>query len=361
MLHGKVLHLLYVPEDKYSDYPNKTQCSIINYSISFGHTIISIRYTIDIDTLFNNLELTKDRSYENRFFLDFLQPFQTEYPEQFKILSKIVNNDNNKKKTVSVNEIKQRYVFSPFSVEEKISELEKKIDSLYVEKQSEGGLLLEIEHLKDDNLRLLQMLKSTNEFKDFAYLSETEAGGVRFCKPASAKKAATPSATNAKGKGIPNSKKDILKFLKIIGVDTRFISLTENKIPYDFLDNHITSYKSSIIKPPIYSFVINLTKNTFFEPSGSSDWREETNIPYETFDEAVREMMNFILPEYKQAYYDFINRKHLIESYLGHPETRIIEYKRMFHGKETDMRLMAHIFKDESTGELWMYETVALQ
>lgn len=139
------------------------------------------------------------------------------------------------------------------------------------------------------------------------------------------------------------------------------LSLTENKIPYDFLDNHITSYKSSIIKPPIYSFVINLTKNTFFEPSGSSDWREETNIPYETFDEAVREMMNFILPEYKQAYYNFINRKHLIESYLGHPETRIIEYKRMFHGKETDMRLMAHIFKDESTGELWMYETVALQ
>lgn len=33
-----------------------------------------------------------------------------------------MNNDNNKKKTVSVNEIKQRYVFSPFSVEEEISE-----------------------------------------------------------------------------------------------------------------------------------------------------------------------------------------------------------------------------------------------
>ena len=101
-------------------------------------------------------------------------------------------------------------LLSKSNAAEKISELEKKIDSLYVEKQSEGGLLLEIEHLKDDNLRLLQMLKSTNEFKDFAYLSETEAGGVRFCKPASAKKAATPSATSAKGKGIPNSKKDIL-------------------------------------------------------------------------------------------------------------------------------------------------------
>lgn len=67
LLHGKVLHLLYVPEDRYSDYPNKTQCSIINCSISFGHTIISIRYTIDINALFNDLKLTKDRSYENRF------------------------------------------------------------------------------------------------------------------------------------------------------------------------------------------------------------------------------------------------------------------------------------------------------
>ena len=63
---------------------------------------------------------------------------------------------------------------------DKISELEKQIDQLYIQKQSEGSLLLEIEHLKDDNMRLLQMLKSTAEFKDFAYLSETVPGGIRF-------------------------------------------------------------------------------------------------------------------------------------------------------------------------------------
>ena len=63
---------------------------------------------------------------------------------------------------------------------DKISELEKQIDQLYIQKQSEGSLLLEIEHLKDDNMRLLQMLKSTAEFKDFAFLSETVPGGIRF-------------------------------------------------------------------------------------------------------------------------------------------------------------------------------------
>ena len=59
---------------------------------------------------------------------------------------------------------------------EKINELEKKIDQLFLQKQSEGTLLLEIEHLKDDNIRLLQMLKTTEEFKNFSYLNDTFSG-----------------------------------------------------------------------------------------------------------------------------------------------------------------------------------------
>lgn len=65
---------------------------------------------------------------------------------------------------------------------EKIRELEKQIDTLYIQKQSEGALLLEINHLKDDNMRLLQMLKTTDQFKDFAYIGPTVAGGVRFVR-----------------------------------------------------------------------------------------------------------------------------------------------------------------------------------
>ena len=125
ILQGKVLHLLYVPADRFAndiEFPNKVQCNIINYSISYGRTIISIRYTIDIDYLFEKLKAVKDRSYENRFFLDLMQPFQKAYPEQYEMISAIVHEDENKKKTVSVNEFKQYYYFSPFSVKEEITE-----------------------------------------------------------------------------------------------------------------------------------------------------------------------------------------------------------------------------------------------
>ncbi len=45
----------------------------------------------------------------------------------------------------------------------KIRELERRIDEMYVSRKSESAMLLEIEHLKDDNIRLLQMLKTTEE------------------------------------------------------------------------------------------------------------------------------------------------------------------------------------------------------
>lgn len=64
-----------------------------------------------------------------------------------------------------------------------ISALKKKIDALYVKKQNEGTLLLEIEHLKDDNIRLLQMLKTTDQFADFNYLGHTSTGGIRYIRP----------------------------------------------------------------------------------------------------------------------------------------------------------------------------------
>ena len=66
--------------------------------------------------------------------------------------------------------------------EEKIRLLESNIDELYINRKSEASLLLEIEHLKDDNVRLLQLLKSTEEFKDFAYLAENVSGGIKFIK-----------------------------------------------------------------------------------------------------------------------------------------------------------------------------------
>ncbi|MCQ2821264.1 MAG: hypothetical protein MJ252_28730 [archaeon] len=133
---------------------------------------------------------------------------------------------------------------------EKISALERQIDSLYVQKNSEGSLLLEIQHLKDDNLRLLQMLKSTEEFKDFAYLSETVAGGIRYCKPSTERKAKTQTAANAKtAKGIPNSQKDILDNQNWIPSDCYSFAMEfKNKYNLDLSENLLTDLLTSLNK-----------------------------------------------------------------------------------------------------------------
>ena len=71
------------------------------------------------------------------------------------------------------------------NAEDKIRELEAKLDDMYLTRKSETGLQLEINHLKDDNIRLLNMLKTTEEYKDFAYLAEDCNGGVRYVKGSS--------------------------------------------------------------------------------------------------------------------------------------------------------------------------------
>jgi hypothetical protein len=45
----------------------------------------------------------------------------------------------------------------------KLGETEKNLDELYLSRKSEGTALLELEHLKADNNRLIRLLKSTKE------------------------------------------------------------------------------------------------------------------------------------------------------------------------------------------------------
>jgi hypothetical protein len=67
-------------------------------------------------------------------------------------------------------------------LQEKIDSLEKQLEDFYINRKSESALLLEVEHLKEDNLRLLNLLKNTEDYKDFAYLAEDCSGGVMFVK-----------------------------------------------------------------------------------------------------------------------------------------------------------------------------------
>lgn len=66
---------------------------------------------------------------------------------------------------------------------QKIRDLEKRIADLYLQKRSESTLLLEIEHLKNDNIRLVKMLNTTEQFHDIAYLGQSIQGGVSFIRP----------------------------------------------------------------------------------------------------------------------------------------------------------------------------------
>lgn len=91
--------------------------------------------------------------------------------------------------------------------DDKIRELEAKLDEMYLTRKSETGLQLEINHLKNDNIRLLNMLKTTEEFKDFAYLAEDCSGGVRYVKTNSMYSDGISSKCNcSKGALYPNSK-----------------------------------------------------------------------------------------------------------------------------------------------------------
>ena len=64
--------------------------------------------------------------------------------------------------------------------EEKINKLQDELDNLYIEKRCEGNLLMENKHLKDDNVRLVELLSITDQFSDFAYLNQSLPGGVRY-------------------------------------------------------------------------------------------------------------------------------------------------------------------------------------
>lgn len=90
---------------------------------------------------------------------------------------------------------------------DRIQDLEAKLDEMYLIRKSETALLLEINHLKDDNLRLLNMLKTTEEYKDFAYLADDCSGGVRYVKSGSIYSDTMSGKCNcSKGALYPNGK-----------------------------------------------------------------------------------------------------------------------------------------------------------
>ena len=69
-----------------------------------------------------------------------------------------------------------------------IRNLEGVLSDYSIKKQDESALLLEIELLKKDNIRLLNLLNSTDEYRDFCHLGQTAPLGIRYIKPIEEKK-----------------------------------------------------------------------------------------------------------------------------------------------------------------------------
>ena len=130
-------------------------------------------------TIKNNNEKFNNEIEKNNKILEKLnqQLLAKDETIKYQIKSNEINQKNN---MTFKDELEQQKLINQKQIE-KISELEKKIDEFYIQKESEGSLLLEIEHLKDDNIRLLEMLKNTSEFKDFAK-SKSNLNGTKLLK-----------------------------------------------------------------------------------------------------------------------------------------------------------------------------------
>jgi len=63
-----------------------------------------------------------------------------------------------------------------------LEEAKKTINDLQQVKKSEGIAMLEIEHLKADVQRLVKMLKTTQEYNEFADFADDNSGSIRFLK-----------------------------------------------------------------------------------------------------------------------------------------------------------------------------------
>lgn len=148
------------------------------------------------------------------------------------------------------------------------------------------------------------------------------------------------------------------KFEELLDAKNVFSGNTENEQVIE----HIMNFKKSIGRYPIYSFLINLSKNSFVEENDSTIWHKETGSTAKSYSESKKDVAERLIhPDFKEAFLKFMNRERLIESYSGRPETRIFEYVRLYNGKYTPMRTMYHIFKVENSDDLYAFQTISIQ
>lgn len=64
-----------------------------------------------------------------------------------------------------------------------LEDVKKKLDEVVMQRKSEGTALLEVEHFKTDNQRLIKLLSQTEEYKNFGELAADTGLGIRYMNP----------------------------------------------------------------------------------------------------------------------------------------------------------------------------------
>ncbi len=148
----------------------------------------------------NNNQNLSDEIANNELMIDELKDLNKKLINTNKIKLDTLNNELNEKETIINdiskkikekdeiikyytvnNSLSQKYInnfktelnnekIKNKNLEQKIAQLNSQIDNLYIQNQSEGSLLLQIEQLKDDNIRLIQMLKSMKQAENIESL-----------------------------------------------------------------------------------------------------------------------------------------------------------------------------------------------
>ena len=65
-------------------------------------------------------------------------------------------------------------------LEKELADVKQELAETKMTRKSEGQALLEIEHLRADNDRLIKLLKKTKDYKKFANFAEDNQGSVRY-------------------------------------------------------------------------------------------------------------------------------------------------------------------------------------
>ena len=167
-------------------------------------------YKKENEQLNKNIEILKNKNLELEQKLDSIQSENEQIINNYRIKFDLLSKENEEKSEENSNLLKkienlqetnnilsinsnisqrfnekqnlenEKYKLLSESQNKIIIKLQKEIDDLYKNKQTESNLLLENENLKKDNIRLIEMLKSTNEYSEFSYLNFTNKNGIKF-------------------------------------------------------------------------------------------------------------------------------------------------------------------------------------